>query len=155
MSSYKIRTAAKALILKDDKLLLIKHKIEKTYYTLPGGGQNHNEELKDTVVRECKEELGANIKVNDLAFVFEYIADRHEITVAKKGFHQLDLVFDCQLESEVDLSIANEMDDGQIGYEWISLDKIMDITMYPMNLRADIKSYSKDKKNQIYLSEIK
>lgn len=38
MTSQNIRNAVKAVLIKDNSILLIKHKNENVYYTLPGGG---------------------------------------------------------------------------------------------------------------------
>ncbi len=42
-----------------------------TYYVLPGGGQEVNELLIDTVKREVMEELGINIESETLLFIIE------------------------------------------------------------------------------------
>lgn len=152
--TYNIRTAGKALMIKDHQVLLIEHKRAKTYYTLPGGGQHHNEALSDTVKRECLEELGASVLVNGLAFVFEYIADHHEDTIQAKGFHQLDLVFDCQLASHKPFEQAGEMDKTQVGYRWVPVEELMGIVLYPMALRERIIMYANQKHDGLYLGEM-
>ncbi|MEC1177482.1 NUDIX domain-containing protein [Metasolibacillus meyeri] len=50
-----IRNSAKAIIVKDEKLLAIKiQENGGTYYILPGGGQEHGENLHQALQRECK-----------------------------------------------------------------------------------------------------
>ena len=69
-----IRNSAKAVIVKDGNLLALKmQENNSTYYILPGGGQEHGENLHQALVRECKEELGAEVEIGDLIFVREYI----------------------------------------------------------------------------------
>ena len=54
----KVRNAAKALIIQDDKMLAIKISDGKEeWYIMPGGGQDVEELLPDTVCREVAEEL--------------------------------------------------------------------------------------------------
>lgn len=154
MSHYKIRTAGKALIVENNKILLIKHHRDGIYYTLPGGGQKHNEELKDALVRECLEELGAKVSVLDTVFVFEYMADRHPQDDDNVGFHQLDIVFACQMLDMHHLENPSEIDTTQIGCEWIALDVLKDIVMYPLALREKICEYYGDCKGRVYLGEI-
>ena len=53
-----IRNSAKAVIIQNEKILLTKNKDDfGFFYLFPGGGQDHGEELKDAVKRECLEEL--------------------------------------------------------------------------------------------------
>lgn len=67
-----IRNAAKALIIKDDKMLAIKISDGKEeWYIMPGGGQDVEELLPETVCREVAEEMGLQVDVKDLAFVIE------------------------------------------------------------------------------------
>ena len=55
-----IRCAAKALIVKDGRLLLNRCRRSDggVYYDLPGGGQNLFESMEDAVIREVREEAG-------------------------------------------------------------------------------------------------
>ncbi len=66
MKNYPIRISAKAIIISNDRLLTIKHEQNnEKYFTLPGGGQNHNEDLKSALIRECLEEVGgATLYIN-------------------------------------------------------------------------------------------
>lgn len=154
MSHYKIRTAAKALIIKNSQILLTKHEREFVYYTLPGGGQQHNEALNDTLKRECFEELGAHVTVGDTAFIYEYIGDNHQFSKQDKGFHQIDIVFDCLIESDFNLEMACELDDTQIGCEWINIADLPDVVMYPMAFREQICNYVEKQETRTYLGDI-
>jgi len=54
----------RAIIIKDDKLLTIKRsKQDLVYFVFPGGGVEQGEDLETAIKRECKEELGVEIKV--------------------------------------------------------------------------------------------
>lgn len=49
-----IRNSAKAVILKDSKILLTRNiDNEGVFYLFPGGGQDHGETLTEAVKREC------------------------------------------------------------------------------------------------------
>ena len=68
----KIRTSAKAVVIKNGKLLVIKlNDGNEEFYILPGGGQDNEEQLPQTVEREVREETGINVRCNDLLFVIE------------------------------------------------------------------------------------
>ena len=62
------RVISRAIIIQDNKVLLmfrrkIKDGVKKEYYVVPGGGQDENETLEQTVARELKEELNVDIKI--------------------------------------------------------------------------------------------
>ncbi|WP_066495531.1 NUDIX domain-containing protein [Abyssisolibacter fermentans] len=156
MHEHGIRNAARALIIKNNKLLTIKYRKGEgdIYYTLPGGGQNSNEELSSALKRECFEELGVKIEVKDIIFVCEYIADYHDSFIHKAGFHQVDLIFECQLTSNIDILHAKSKDGNQLGYEWIDIQNIESVIMYPRGLRKFILDYYLDKNKIIYVGEM-
>ncbi|WP_066502793.1 NUDIX domain-containing protein [Abyssisolibacter fermentans] len=156
MYEHGIRNAARALIIKNNMILAIKHRKGEgdIYYTLPGGGQNSSEELSNALQRECFEELGVKVEVKDIIFVCEYIADYHESSIHTPGFHQVDLIFECQLTSSIDILHAKNKDDNQLGYEWIDVENIKSVIMYPMELRKFILDYYLDKNKIIYVGEM-
>jgi len=54
----------RAIIIKDNKLLTIKRsKQELIYFVFPGGGVEQGEDLETAMKRECKEEIGVEIKI--------------------------------------------------------------------------------------------
>lgn len=64
--SRQIRTSAKAVIIQNDKLLAIKlNDGKEEWYILPGGGQDCEEMLPQTVEREVREEAGIEVKCKD------------------------------------------------------------------------------------------
>ena len=66
----KIRNSAKALIIKDGKMLASKiNDNGEVFYIMPGGGQDTEELLPDTVKRECEEELGIEVEPKSLEFI--------------------------------------------------------------------------------------
>lgn len=146
-----IRTAGKALIIRKDEILLIKHKKDQVYYTLPGGGQNHNESIKTCLKRECLEEIGYDVKVDDLVFLYEYIGDLDDHP--EKGYHQVDMVFKVNLKDKIHDPI--EMDLTQIGSQWIKLNDLMDYLVYPMAIREKILNYVSFKNQRTYFSNEK
>ncbi len=86
--SRQIRTSAKAVIIQNGKMLAIKlNDGKEEWYILPGGGQDCEEVLPQTVEREVREEAGIEVKCKDLLFVIE--------GVHGESFHRVDLVFLC------------------------------------------------------------
>jgi ADP-ribose pyrophosphatase YjhB (NUDIX family) len=127
-----IRTAARALVIREGKLLAIKMR-DKTgiFYILPGGGQRHGETLQEGLVRECREEIGTEVEVGDLLYVREYIGRNHEFRRAHHAFHQVENVFRCTLPDPDGIGPGSEHDKKQIGVAWIPLADLAQTRLLP------------------------
>jgi len=93
-----VRVAAKAIVMRDGRLLVTRNvDAEGAFFLLPGGGQEHGESLPVALRREVMEEVGLAVEVHDLVPVRDYIARNHEF--AREGdVHQLELFFRCTLQ---------------------------------------------------------
>ena len=139
----KIRNAAKALIIKDDKMLAIKISDGKEeWYIMPGGGQDVEELLPDAVCREVAEELGLQIEVKDLAFVIE--------GVHGENFHRVDFVFLCEYKGKIENAIL-QGDTNQVGYAWLDIKTLNTTPLYPSKLRRQIMNLYEEKAYKAYL----
>lgn len=60
-----MRASARAIILQNNKILLI-HRIknDNEYYVIPGGGIEPNETPESTIIREIKEELSLDVTID-------------------------------------------------------------------------------------------
>ncbi len=127
-----IRTAARALVILEGRLLAIKMR-DRTgvFYILPGGGQRHGETLQESLRRECLEEIGTEVEVGDLLYVREYIGKNHEFRAAHRAFHQLESVFRCRLPDPGAIGPGSEHDKKQIGVEWIPVEAIPTTRILP------------------------
>jgi ADP-ribose pyrophosphatase YjhB (NUDIX family) len=141
--SRQIRTSAKAVIIKNGKLLSIKlNDGKEEWYILPGGGQSSEEILPQTVEREVKEEVGIDVKCKDLLFVIE--------GVHGESFHRIDLVFLCDYLGKA--ANANlHSDTNQIGFDWLDLSVLNRLPLYPSKLRRPIMNFYEGKKYTKYL----
>jgi ADP-ribose pyrophosphatase YjhB (NUDIX family) len=120
-----VRTAARALIIHENKLLTIKMR-DRTgvFYILPGGGQRHGETLREGLERECLEEIGTEVEVGELLYVREYIGKNHEFRKSHHAFHQVENVFSCHLPKPEGIGPGSEQDKKQVGVEWIPLNEL-------------------------------
>lgn len=127
-----IRTAARALIIHQQKLLAIKMRDRSgVFYILPGGGQNHGETLQEGLKRECLEEIGTEVEVGELLYVREYIGKNHEFRHAHRAFHQVENVFRCVLPDPAGIGPGTELDKKQVGIEWLPLNELAKIRLLP------------------------
>ena len=138
-----VRNAAKALIIKDGKMLAIKLKDEQDeWYIMPGGGQDVEEILPETVCREVAEELGLQVEVKDLVFVIE--------GVHGESFHRVDLVFLCEYRGKIENAVL-QSDTYQVGYDWLDIKRLNTTPLYPSKLRRQIMNLYEGKAYKVYL----
>ena len=92
MAKFRPRIAARALILHQDRLLLVNAYPDARLglWCAPGGGCEAGQSLPENLAREVREETGLAIAVGPPALVNEF----HD---PETGFHQIDLFFRCTL----------------------------------------------------------
>ena len=85
-----IRLATRALILRDDRLLLVNAfpDGQSDLWCAPGGGAEPHAALPDNLAREVLEETGLRVDVGPPVLVNEFHAP-------ERDFHQVDLYFRC------------------------------------------------------------
>ena len=94
MITLRPRLAARALILHQDRLLLVNAYPGGTsdLWCAPGGGIDVGTSLPDNLIREVYEETGLTVTVGAPALINEF----HD---PASGFHQIDLFFRCTITS--------------------------------------------------------
>ncbi len=90
MPKYRPRIAVRALVLQDDRLLLVNAYAGRRsdLWCAPGGGVEPGASLTENLARELHEECGIGVTVGPLALVNEF----HD---PASGFHQVELFFRC------------------------------------------------------------
>lgn len=132
-----IRIAGKAVIIEDGRLLVTCNEdLTGPFFLLPGGGQEFGESLEEAVCRECREEIGCDVIVHDIAFVRDYIGNRHEENL--EGFidennyvHQVEVMFRCSLAPGATPKNGPGADSWQTGVRWLPLDELQESRFYP------------------------
>ena len=146
-----VRTSTKAIIIRDEALLVIVGKGEtgEEFYYLPGGGQEKFETLEQALKRECLEEIDARVIVGDILFVRDYIARNHEFAAFDPNFHQLDLFFECSLEPGEIPQNGSSPDSTQQGVMWLKLINLENAKLYPQELKTALRS-----RDRVYLGDV-
>ncbi len=136
-----IRNSAKAIIIKDGKLLAIeKADLNGPWYLLPGGGQHPGETLHQALARECKEEANAAVRIGELRFIREYIGRNHEFAAEDAETHQIEFMFACGLVNPGEIGAGHEPDEGQLNVVWLDLEHLLRYRLYPLSLRDQLKN---------------
>ena len=120
-----------AIIIKDNRILLM-HRIKngQEYFVFPGGGIKENESEEDAVIREVKEELSLDTKIDKLAFQIEN-RGQEELYFLIKEFSGTPKLGSPEKER------MNE--NNQYHPEWIGLDTASNlVNFYPEEARIKL-----------------
>ncbi|HEL1584217.1 TPA: NUDIX domain-containing protein [Streptococcus suis] len=135
---------ATALIIKDGKIFLTKDS-KGRYYTI-GGAIAVNEVATDAAVREVKEELGIDSRVNQLAFVVE-----NQFTHEDRDFYNIEFHFIVEPIGEM----PEKMIEGQLKQtcEWIALDNLVNLDVVPAFLIQELPIWNGQVKHIMNMKE--
>ena len=100
------RPSARAIIIKDGKIALVYSKKEK-YYKFPGGGIHDDEDKKEALIREVREEVGL-VVIPESIREYGSVLRRQKSTV-KDGeiFEQENYYYFCDVE---DRAVEQDLD---------------------------------------------
>jgi len=149
-----IRTAVRAVVISDGRILAVKMRDrDGVFHILPGGGQKAGETMYDTLRRECMEELGISIRIGEFLFVREYIGRNHDFSYRHSNFHQVEVVFRCEVDDLHALRTGDGRDARQIGFEWLDLASLKEQRFFPKVLADYVKDGNIDVP-QHYLGDV-
>lgn len=152
-----IENSAKAIIIHNNKLLLIRNNNKYgNWYCLPGGRQNFGEDLKTTLKRECREEIKVEPTIKSLLFVREYIHSNHEFCENGDDMHKIEFMFLCKLMENEYYKIKDGSctDADQEEIVWIELSEVKNIKLYPHKLNEMEQIIKNLQKDDVYWGDI-
>ncbi len=134
------------ILIRDGKVLLQKP-VDDVGYAFPGGHVEFGETNEDTLVREFREEISADIRVDGLRWVGELF-----FPWADKVCHQICLYYDISLKDETQIPFdrsffATDEHDSRVfdlEFSWVSIGEIGDVEVYPANARELLRELLKD-----------
>lgn len=122
---------AVAIVLHDDKVLLIWRKNNgNEYYVFPGGGVEEAEKVEQAVLREVREETTLEVKIDKLLYHHEYVGDSDQY-----------FYLCTYLSGEAQLGEANEkaamQADPNDFYQpvWVAMHNLRSLLVYPLEIR--------------------
>ena len=125
-----------AVIIKNNKILLMRRvKRGQEYFVFPGGGIEQDESIEDAIIREVKEELSLDAKIDKLLFQIEN-RGQQELYFLIKEFSGV---------PEIGGPEKKRMNKNNQYYPtWIDLNKISKLSnLYPEEARERIKELFK------------
>lgn len=133
MSNYRI--SSRAIIIRDNKILLNEFN-NGSYYNTPGGGVESNESLREAVRREVLEETGLTVESKELLYVYEYNPRVANNKYGARG--SISYFFKCEVDESKEQADPSVLDHDpnndeykQTGSKWISIDELETINIIP------------------------
>lgn len=125
------------VLLRNGKVLLQKP-ISDTAYAIPGGHVSLGVTNEETLVREFKEEINLDIKVEKLKWVGEIF-----FPWGGKPCHQICLFYDVNLTDNITIPLSGtfwgteQLEDKtfKLEFSWIDIKDIEDIELYPIGVK--------------------
>jgi ADP-ribose pyrophosphatase YjhB (NUDIX family) len=129
-----IRNAVRAVIIKDERVLLLRKEYEdgSELYALPGGGQDTGETLEAALKRECLEEIGCDVELCELLQVADYFKPRPTTPPSRR--HLLELLFRCSVPADYTPGNGSHPDKHQVDVTWVAVGDVHRLPMMPASL---------------------
>lgn len=123
-----VRLAARAIILHDDKLLLVNaFKGRDDLWCAPGGGAEPHQSLPENLAREVFEETGLTVDVGAPCLVNEF----HD---PNGTFHQVEMFFRCTLMAGTLDPAWQDPEKIVTQRRWVSRNELAALTVRPKSL---------------------
>lgn len=117
-----------AIIIKDNKVLMISHNGVPYYYSI-GGRVKFNETSEEAVIREAFEETGVKFKIDRLGFLHENFFEEEG---TKEFYHEIDFFYYLKSDEEFEVVCDSVNEYGNKEYfEWLPIDKLNEYKIYP------------------------
>ena len=128
---------ARAIIVKQGSLLLIKRIFQdKEYWVFPGGGVEDHENNKTALIRECKEELGVDIKIIKL-FTREK-SDKKETMGDMEYYYEVEITSGVLGDAYGSEHKQDNRYSGKYAVTWEKIENIKNIDLRPNAIRDKV-----------------
>jgi 8-oxo-dGTP pyrophosphatase MutT (NUDIX family) len=125
-----------AAIMIVDGHVLIHKQVKDNHWALPGGRVELLEDSQTSIVREVKEELGIDVKVDRLLWFTENFFDYNN-----KNYHEIGMYYKV-LPTDGGFSLQSEAFFGEEGdrliYQWVPIKQLENILLYPEFVRTSL-----------------
>lgn len=113
------RVASKAVVVHDGKLLLVRE--EQGWYGVPGGGIDHGQGPRESLVRELLEELGTEIAIEQIPEQPSFVG----VGGAFNGIPRVTIYYRVEID-ETEFENASELN-----HRWVTADELKEIELGP------------------------
>jgi len=131
----KLRVIARALVVKDNKILLVRNKGAKFWYPPGGGWEFDDETITECVIREVAEETSYKVVVDRMMWLQEFHESDQSIFFETFWLTSLDSnqqqPTDEQIKKHIDLDPNGAVEE----LHWYTTDSLEDITVFPKRVK--------------------
>lgn len=132
------------VLLRDNKILV---QCDKDVYAFPGGHVKIGETSEQTLIREYKEETGADIICERLIWVEESFWEWES-----REAHGIVFYYFISLKNDDDIpddAFFSQKDNCDIMLKWVSIDEMKQLTIYPTFIKDKIETISENIEHMI------
>jgi len=129
------------VLIRNNKILVQREK-DGTEYALPGGHVRIGETSEESLIREYKEETGADMLCSRMLWVEESFWKW-----GNKNAHTIALYYLISLKNETDIPedyFQSQKDNCNVFLEWVAIDDLKEIKIYPSFIKEKIQNISGD-----------
>ncbi|CAM2068443.1 NUDIX domain-containing protein [Sulfidibacter corallicola] len=134
-----MRVRGAGMIIRDGKMLVLAYDYPKgRVLAIPGGGVHEGETLAESVCREFAEELGLTVRIGDLRYVGDMMAQ-------PKIPQTVHVVFDAEIVAGEPVLNRNETSAAEV--LWLDLAELGSVRLYPAineAIQADLEKAQAD-----------
>ncbi len=128
----RIVPAATAIVVDDQDAILLQRRADNDLWALPGGTMDVGETLRQTIIREVREETGLDIEPTGIVGIY---SDPAHVIAYDNG----------EVRQEFSICFRTRLLGGQLGHDaestdvrWFARDALTDLPMHPtMRLRIE------------------
>lgn len=128
----RMRPGVKALIVHKNKILMIHERVNQNgniveITDFPGGGIDFGEDLKTALIREVKEEVSLDIKIDKIVGAWDFVINKLEHHHPEKsGVHIVCIGYQCSLISEPIIDMThNPVQEDIFKAEWYTKKELL------------------------------
>ena len=144
--SRELRISAGAIIIQEERILLVKHgaaRHGRNFWVGPGGRVENNESISQAAAREVKEETGLDVSPSKILFVEDLISPRNRV---------VKIWFLCQPIGGDLIETQSAVDEGIVEARWYRKEELEDEVIYPSILiNTDWRAFLQDNWEVKYL----
>ncbi|MCL1701672.1 NUDIX domain-containing protein [Lysinibacillus sp. Bpr_S20] len=127
-----------AIILRDDKVLMVKNNRDPYYYSV-GGRVKLQETLEEAVIRECFEETKVHVEVDRLVFIHENFFPLQRGPFRETQFHEISFFY-LMKSNEVEVICESYTSDGiDERLEWLPISNLQDAFLFPEFFKSETR----------------